>query len=178
MRPPKAKPGDERLIHDETADWVDRSSALSRLAADRRLDLEPVARQWLQHSDPGLASEGLGLLLTYWRNSPRVHDYVEVAIQWLESAEDSDMRWTAASSLGTFLKRTSRYAQEIMPALLTALEQDEDDSVQESCYTALLEQIAPEEALNLPRDSVEPFDRATDVRWDLLAPLRERYGKH
>jgi hypothetical protein len=178
MRSRKANPGDERLIHDESADWVERSSALSRLAADRRLDLEPVARQWLQDPDPGLASEGLIQLLIYWRDSPRVHEYVEVAIHWLETAEDFDRRWAAASSLGTFLKRTSRYAPEIIPALLTALEEDEDQSVQETCYEALLEQVAPEEALKLPRASVEPFDRATDVRWDLLAPLRERYGKH
>lgn len=175
MRPPKAKPGDERLIHDETADWADRGSALSRLAADRRMDLEPVARQWLQDPDPGLASEGLGQLLNYWRNSPHVHHYVNVAIQWLESADDSDMRWTAASSLGTFLERTSRFEQEIIPALLTALEQDEDEDVQEACYAALLKQIAPKE----PREFLRrDFDRSIDVRWDLLAPLRERYGRH
>jgi hypothetical protein len=31
----KAKPGDESFIHDATQDWVARSSALARLAADR-----------------------------------------------------------------------------------------------------------------------------------------------
>lgn len=178
MRRLKARPGDEHLIHDETADWGERSSALSRLAADRRPDLEPVARQWLHDPDPGLASEGLIHLLIYWRDSPRVHEYVEVAIQWLEAAEDSDMRWAAASSLGTFLERTSRYAQEIVPALLTALEQDEDESVQEACYMALLRQVAPGESGVLVDPDKIFFDCAADVRWELLTPLRERYGKH
>lgn len=176
MKRMKAKPGDEMLIHDDREDWVERTSALSRLAADGRLDLEPVARQWLDSDDPSLASEALGLLLIYWRTSPRVHDYVVRALAHLETADDAEVRAAAASSLQFFLKRQPRYLQEIVPALLRALEQDEDESVQEACYEALLDQVAPEEALKFPRASIEPFDRATDVRWDLLAPLRERYG--
>ena len=174
----KAKPGDERLIHDETADWVDRTSALSRLAADGRRDLEPVARQWLQDPDPNMAGEALGMLLTYWRHSPRAHDYVKTGIRWLETAEDPDKRWGAVAALGTYLKRTSEYAQEIIPALLIALEEDEDESVQEQSYMALLRCVAPEENIAFRLRGSHEFDRATDVRWELLAPLRERYGKH
>jgi HEAT repeats len=177
MRPRKARPGDERLIHDPTADWGERSSALSRLAADRRLDLESVARQWLQDRDPLLASEGLTHLLIYWRDSPRAHEYVQLAIQWLETGEDSDMRFAAVSALGSFLYLQGECFGEIIPALLTALEQDEDENVQEACYTALLRQIPGESGEPLAPDKVF-FDRATDVRWDLLAPLRERYVKN
>jgi HEAT repeats len=128
--------------------------------------------------DPYLAGEGLIKLLICCRDSPRAREYVEIAICWLQAAENSDMRWAAASSLGTFLERTSQHAQEIVPALLTALEQDEDESVQKECYTALLGQIAPgESGVLLAPDNIF-FDRATDVRWDLLAPLRERYVKN
>lgn len=177
MSPRKARPGDERLLHDTTADWGERSAALSRLAADGRRDLvEPVARHWLQDPDPCLASEGLSHLLIYWRDSPRAHEYVEVAIRWLKTSEHWNMRSTAASSLGTFLERTSRYADEIIPALLTALEQDKDESVQEACYEALLQHVAPGESAVLKAPDKILFDRDRDVQWDLLAPLRERHG--
>jgi HEAT repeat protein len=178
MRPRKARPGDERLIHDETADWGERSSALSRLAADGRLDLEPVARQWLQDLDPYLAGEGLIKLLIYWRNSPRSHEYVEVALRWLEIDEDPNKRWAAASALSECLYLRGTYAETIIPALLAALEQDEDQSVQEECYKALLRHVAPQESVALLDRGSLDFDRASDIRWDLLAPLRERYGKH
>lgn len=175
----KAKPGDERLVHDQTADWVDRTSALSRLAADGRLDLEPVARQWLQDPDPDMAGEALGMLLTFWRRSPHVHDYVETGIRWLETADDPDKRWGAVAALGGFLYLRGEYPEEkILRALLTALEHDEDESVQDACYRALLRHVAPEEGIAFLRRGRRDFDRATDVRWDLLAPLRERYGKH
>jgi hypothetical protein len=175
----KAKPGDERLIHDQTADWVDRTSALSRLAADGRRDLEPVARQWLQDPDPDLAGEALGLLLRYWRRSPRVHDYVETAIRWLETAEDPDKRWAAASALGSFVYLPGDYPkEEILGALLATLERDEDESVQEECYRALLRHVAPQESIAFLGRGRHDFDRTKNVRWDLLAPLRERHGKH
>jgi hypothetical protein len=173
----KAKPGDERLIHDQTADWVDRTSALSRLAADGRRDLEPVARQWLQDPDPAMAGEALGLLLTYWSRSPRVHDYVETAICWLETANDPDKRWGAAAALGGFLYLPVEYPkEEILGALLAALEHDQDESVQKECYKALLRHVAPQENIAFLLRGTRDFDRATDVRWELLAPLRERHG--
>jgi hypothetical protein len=175
----KAKPGDERLIHDQTADWGERSSALSRLAADGHRDVEPVARQWLRDPDPDLAGEALGLLLRYWSRSPRAHEYVETAIRWLETAEDPDRRWRAASALGSFLYLGGEYLEEeILGALLAALEHDEDESVQEQCYMSLLRHVAPEENIAFRRRGRHDFDRTTDVRWDLLAPLRERHGKH
>lgn len=176
MRKNKARPGDERTIHDEREDWVERGSALSRLASDGRRDLEPVARQWLTSEDRQLAREGLQLLLSYWCDSPRAQEYVCTAIKWLESSEDPDIRAAAASNLGMFLRVRQAFLDEIIPALLDALEEDDDAIVQEACYTALLWQVDREEALKFPRVGVYHFDRDTDVRWDLLEPLRERFG--
>lgn len=163
------------MIHGDAADRGERNFVVSPRAADGCTDVESVARQWLQHSDPCLAAEGLIELLMHWRDTPRAHECVEAAILWLEAADDWNERWAAASSLGRFLARTSRYAQEIIPALLTALEQDEDESVQEECYKALLRQVAPGELGKIQSRDSHEFDRATDVRWDLLAPLRERF---
>jgi HEAT repeats len=177
MRPRKAKPGDEALINDPREDWVERASALSRLAADGRLDLEPVARRWLDGDDRDLASEALAMLLTYWRNSPRIHDYVGRALQQLTTEDDPEMRAAAVTSLKLFLKPEPRYLDEILPALLNALERDDDELVQQACYMALLWHVDREEALKFPRVGVYRFDRDKDVRWDLLAPLRERVGK-
>ncbi|HWN68394.1 MAG TPA: hypothetical protein VNM90_12210 [Haliangium sp.] len=61
--------------------------------------------------------------------------------------------------------------------MLTALERDEDELVQEACYTALLWHVDREQALKFPRVGVYHFHRDNDVRWDLLASLRERYGQ-
>ena len=172
----KAKPGDERLIHDETADWGERSSALSRLVADGRRDLEPVARQWLQDPDPELAREALGMLLTFWRRSPHAHEYVETAIRWLETAENPDQRWGAASALEDYQSLPGDHPKEdVLRALLAALEHDEDESVQEECYMALLRHVAPQENIAFLRRGSHEFDRDIDVRWELLAPLRERH---
>lgn len=175
----KARPGDERLIHDETQDWAERGSALSRLAADGRRDLEPVARDWLHGDDPELAVEALGHLLTYWRDSPRAREYVKTGIGWLETRSDPWVRNATITCLTTFLELRDTHRDEILSALLRTLERDEDPVVQEDCYKVLLEQVGkPEEIKNIPHHRVRDFDRATDVRWDLLAPLRERYGKH
>jgi hypothetical protein len=171
----KAKPGDERIVHDESQDWVERGSALTRLAADGRRDLEPVARAWLRSDDPYLAVEALGKLLTFWLDSPHVHDYVTTAILWLESAKDPYKRTAAARSLGSYMSLRQEPRDDILRALLRALEHDVDDAVQETCHETLLEQVALEAALELPRSSIEPFDRNTDVRWDLLEPLRARF---
>jgi hypothetical protein len=180
MRKKKAKSGDEQLIHDETQDWVERSSALSRLAADRRQDFESVARAWLRGEDPELASEALGMLLTYWFDSPRVHEYVATAMQWLETAEDSFMRFSTANNLAHHLQLRSLEQRqeadgEILGALLHALENDEDDEVREICYEALLRRVAPEEAKTFPRFARERLSHKLDVRWDLLEPLRARF---
>jgi hypothetical protein len=185
MRPRKARPGDERLIHDEAQDWAERGSALSRLAADGRLDLEPVARDWLHGDDPELAVEALGQLLTYWRTSPRVHEYVKTGIGWLETRDNPWVRNATITCLATFMKLSSDmklvpdHRDEILSALLRTLERDEDPVVQEDCYSVLLKELGmPAEIENIPHYSVRDFDRATDVRWDLLAPLRERYSKN
>ncbi len=179
MKLMKARPGDERLIHDETQDWVERSSALARLAADGQRDLEPVARDWLHSDDPELAVEALGQLLTYWRASPRVQEYVKVGMGWLETRDDPGVRSATVTCLSTFMELRHDHRDEILGALLRTLERDEDPVVQEHCYEVLLKQLGmPEELEKLPHPSVRFFDRATDVRWELLAPLRERYGKH
>jgi hypothetical protein len=172
----KARHGDERLIHDQTQDWAERGSALARLAADGRRDLEPVAREWLHGDDPELAVEGLGHLLSYWRDSPLTHEYVKAGLDWLETRNDPWVRSATVTCLSTFLKRRHDYRDEILSALLQTLERDEDPIVQEHCYKVLLKQLGmPEEIKKLPHHSVRFFDRATDVRWDLLAPLRERH---
>ena len=177
MRPRKARPGDEHLVHDEQQDWVERGSALSRLAADGRLDLEPVAREWLHGDDPDLAVEALGQLLTYWRDSPQIHEYVKTGIDWLETMNDAGVRAATITCLATFLELRRDHRDEILRALWQTLERDEDPTVQEDCYRALLKQVMLEEEKNIPHPNVRFFDRATDVRWDLLAPLRERYGE-
>jgi hypothetical protein len=170
----KSKPGDERLIHDENQDWVERASALARLAADGRRDLEPVARGWLRSSDPYLAVDALGMLLTYWCQSSRVQDYLATAMEWLEHAGDPFMRTSSARSLASYMSLRQDPRSDILRALLKGLEHDADDTVQEACYEALLEQVAPGTALERRRSFIEPFDRHTHVRWDLLAPLIAR----
>ena len=177
MKPAQAKPEDERLVHDETAAAVDRGAALSRLAADGRLDLESVAGEWLHdETDPGLVSEGLRLVLTYWPQSPYLDAYVESTILCLAIVEESDMRRDAASSLGAVLERAPEYAERVIPELLMALDEDEDESVQRACYRALLEQVAPGQSAVLLAPDEVPFDQSRDVRRDLLEPLRARYG--
>lgn len=177
MRRKKAKPGDEKLIYDEREDSVERSSALSRLAADGRLDLEHVARQWLTSDDYHLAGDALSMLLTYWRSSSRIHDYVNTAIKWLQTSEHPLARSNAAICLGRFLKSHRQFVDEIVHALFIGLEQDEDEIVQARCYEELLKYISLDEAHKfcLPRE--RPFDRNTDVRWDLLEPLRRRFAR-
>jgi hypothetical protein len=110
---------------------------------------------------------------------------VKTGIGWLETRNDPWVRSATVTCLSTFMELSSDmklvpdHRDEILSALLRTLERDEDPVVQEHCYEVLLKQLGMAKELeNIPHPSVRFFDPATDVRWDLLAPLRERYGKH
>jgi hypothetical protein len=89
-----------------------------------------VAREWLYGDDPELAVEALGQLLTYWRGSPRAHEYVKTGIGWLETLNDPALRSATVTCLSTFLELRQDHRDEILSALLRTLERDEDLFVQ------------------------------------------------
>src|SRR5690606_30122003 len=113
---------------------VDRASALSRLAADGRTDLIPLAREWLSHKHPMLRSEAVGMLLVFWR----LEEDVPPVIGVLHDDPDDSVRGAAARALSTFLKRTNHHRDMILRALVRQLERDDDEITQRSCYEQLL----------------------------------------
>jgi HEAT repeat protein len=174
MRLVKHLPGDEQLIHDESADVVERASAFSRLASDGVRSIRPVAVEWLAHEDPLLRGEAIGKLITYWEEDADV----EAGLLMLAGDPAWDVRSSAAYSLGSYLFRSEalenrepKHKRRILAALIRQLETDPDDFVQAACYEALVRALVPGGASPTLSD---PFDREREVDWDLLAPWREQ----
>ena len=165
MRRRKQRPGDEQLLHDETANVAERASALLRLAADGRSDLIPVAKAWLEHDDVLLRSEGINMLLSFWR----LEEMVPKVVEMLHHDLDSDVRTMAADALSTFVRRTEAQKDYILGEIVAQLEREDDPISQLSIYEALLDHVLPiDQHPKLPYH----FNRDTDVNWDLLAPWR------
>lgn len=162
----KQRPGDEELLYDESADSVERASALMRLASDGRTDLVEVARAWLKHADGMLRSEAANMLLSFWR----LESELEATIALLHEDAEHDVRSMAAHALSTFLERTQRHRDRILCALVRQLEHDSHWIVQRACYEELLKHLDRERAqTELPYR----FVRERDVDWVILAPWRQ-----
>jgi hypothetical protein len=166
MRRTKQRPGDERLLYDESADEVDRASALLRLAADGRADLVSVAQAWLTHDNVTLRAEGINMLLSFWRRA----DAVPAALDLLHHDPEPDVRAMAAGALSSFVKITQSDRDHILAELVEQLEREEDPIVQHSLYETLLPHVAPGADHRLPHH----FDRERDVNWELLRPWRSK----
>src|SRR5690606_30150695 len=114
MRLEKQRPGDDCVVHDESADPVDRASALMRLACDGRRDLIPLARRWLGHHDPLLRAEAVNLLLSFWG----LDQDVPAALVLLRDDRDPSVRSMAARSLCTYVRYSEALHDDILRALV------------------------------------------------------------
>jgi len=158
----KARPNDEALLRDPSADTVDRASALSRLTSDRRLDLEPEIRRLLDAPQPMLRSEALlALVGRWWRD-----EHVDAAVAHLRRDPDPTVRRDAATALGLFVHRTGRRRDELARALVAALREDPDQLTRRRVYGELLRILAPGQTAAVPDD----FDADAHVDWALLEP--------
>jgi hypothetical protein len=161
----KSRPGDEKLIYDESADPVERAGAIFRLAVDGYPHMERLLTSLLNHSNYMLRSQSIKILLGGWEMA----EFSEKALEMLDSDPDWEARSGAAYALSKFAKSGvgKEYKSQIIRALVSSLIKDDDEAVQESCYEELLSLIAPEKGhVELPL----LFDRNRDVDWSLLEP--------
>jgi hypothetical protein len=167
MRRRKQRPGDEKLVHDETADPVERASALMRLAADGRTDLVDTAIAWLSHPESMLRSEAVTKLLVFWRRENQFSAVLDLLYQ----DPDPDVRVAAACALSTFIEPVPSHRDEVLRALVHQLEQEDDRAAQACYYEELLRHILPKGTVP---DVPHLFDRERDVDWELLRPWRSK----
>ncbi len=158
----KARPHDDAVLRDPSADTADRASALSRLTSDRRLDLEPEIRPLLDAPQPMLRSEALITLVgRWWRD-----DHVDAAVEHLRRDPDASVRRDAATALGMFVNRTGRRRAELARTLVAALREDPDQLTRRRVYGELLRILAAGHTAAVPDD----FDADVHVDWALLEP--------
>jgi hypothetical protein len=167
MRRTKQRPGDEQLVHDESADPVDRASALMRLAADGRTDLVDTAIAWLSHPESMLRSEAITKLLVFWRRENQFSTVLDL----LHHDPDPDVRAAAACALSTYIEHAPSHGDEVLRALVHQLEHEDDRAAQACYYEELLRHILPREAVP---DIPHLFERERDVDWELLRPWRSK----
>lgn len=87
MKHKKSTPADLQMLHDESADPVERSSAIPRLVADGFTDFEATLVALLNHPHFILRGEAIKVLLSKWQ----LAKYMNHAVRMLHS--DSD--WSA-----------------------------------------------------------------------------------
>lgn len=159
----KAGPEDEPTFRDADADPDERATALSRLASDRRFDLEPELRDLLHDPEPALRTEAAWTLVGRWYRE----EYLDEVLALLHQDPEPEVRADAAAALSTLVLRTGRQRERIVRELVAALRTDERATVRRRVYEDLLRILAPDrDWTGVPTD----FDPARDVDWDLLAP--------
>lgn len=162
---PKARPDDVRTAQNPQADAADRAAALSRLAADRRLDQRATIEAALHAPEPLLRATAVGLLVGQWR----IAALVPRAVELMESDPAWDVRAGAAMAIGAYARRladTDAGRGCHVRALVAALQRESDPSVQVTIYEEVLRLIGGDDAwLDLPVD----FDRERDVDWLALS---------
>lgn len=163
----KSKPEDDKLIYDESADVVERASAISRLTVDGFYEIEPLLVKLLDHESFLLRGEAIKSLLGFWRKS----EYIDNAVRLLRTDRDPTVRSDAAFALSRVTLRTGKQREMIVEKLVEGLMQDEDFGVHEECYRGLLQILAPERSLTtIPTY----FNRERDVDWELLKPYLDQ----
>lgn len=158
----KSSASDVSVLGDETADVVSRVSALSVLASDKRLDLEPEIAGLLSHPAPALRAEALLVLLARW-NKP---SYLADALQMLHRDPSWQARTDAALTLVWFAQGNPQEKDRLLRELTRCLMQDEDVSVQQVCYEGIIDLLAPADLPEVP----DFFDRERDVDRELIRP--------
>jgi HEAT repeat protein len=166
MRRRKAHPEDEKLIYDEAADPVERSSAMLRLAVDGFGQMEPLLQELLKHSHEMLRSEAISILLGGWKKAT----YFEHGVQMLHSDREPQVRSSVALALCQFVSRNeegTKYRDRVIRELTRALLQDQDGFVRSGCYEEILKLHNPGKFnFDLP----DELDLERDVDWSLLKP--------
>ena len=159
----KQHPGDVQLVRDESADPVDRASAMMRLAVDGHWEMIDLADQWLARDELELRVEAVGLLVGYWK----LEDRIPITIEHLKHDPHTDVRSRAAAALVDFLNRTGKHRDRILKVLVHQLQNDTDYLVQRYAYELLLRTLLSERPIPEPPYA---FDRGRDVDWSLLRP--------
>jgi len=167
----KSKLGDEKLIYDESADMVDRDSAIFRLAVDGYEEMQPFLENLLNHSQYMLRSRAIKVLLGGWGLSK----YFDKAVEMLHSDPDYSVRSGACFALSQYASNFEdgrKRRDNIISQLIRRLLEESDVAVQESCYDELLRII---EGKRFHSKNYE-FNRNKDVDWKLFQPYLEKYN--
>ena len=157
----KSKPRDLIIASDETADVVERSSAIARLRFDGCTELEPLLVKLLQHKSFLLRRDAIVTLVGFWEKS----EYVETALRMLQADPDESVRSGAAYALAEFVLNTGTNRQNVINSLTKQLQRETQFGVQEECYKSLLKLVAPHKLMQTAQTT---FKRERDVDWNLL----------
>jgi hypothetical protein len=164
----KSSPADDALISDRSADEVDRSGAMGRIAFDGIERLEPEIAAQLDDPSEMVRGEAIGVLLSWWHREA----YLGHALEMLRSEPDEFVRGCVAGALGGFIQRRPTdppvdpaQRDVAFNALVRAFLDDPDRHVQETAYCELYEVLTGRRAA-LP----EHFNPEGDVDWELMAP--------
>lgn len=159
----KSKIEDERKIHDERIDAVERSSAISRLRFDGYEGMESLLVKLLKHPSFLLRRDAVVTLVGFWRKP----EHLNAAVNLLHKDADETVRSGAAFALGEFVTPTGEQKIFVVSELTKALKTDSQPNVQEAIYKALLKILEPTRQLPAAQTA---FKRERDVNWNLLAP--------
>jgi HEAT repeat protein len=164
----KSTPADDALISDRSADEIERSDAMIRIAFDGIYRLKTEIAAQLDDPSVMVRGEAIRVLLGRWQ----LDAYLEHALDMLRAEPDEDGRADAALALGWFIAlRPPEFPVDegqrdvIMPALVQAFLDDPSRYVQEVAYCQLHEVLTGRRAA-LP----EQFNPETDADWEMLAP--------
>ncbi len=167
----KSKPKDKQLIYDESADIVERSEAILRLAIDGYDEMESLLVKLLDHPHYLLRSEAVKVLVGGWG----IENYLEKAIQMLHFDPEWDVRYDSAFALTQFIrlfKEGTNHKNRVLKELIICLINDEDPSVRKNCYEGIIKILNPEKAnAELPME----FNSIKNVDWEMLQPYLEKY---
>ena len=164
MKRRKSREGDERLIHDESANVAERASAIFRLAVDGFTEMEPYLVELLSHKEYLLRAESIKVLLGGWGKER----HLDKAIEMLHYDLEYEVRSSTAFSLDGFVVRFEdgqKHKERVLKELIKQLQNDEDQFVQRQCYVSALLII---ENKRIGVEVQDNFNREKDVDWNLL----------
>lgn len=167
----KSISNDEKIIYDESADPIERSDAIGRLGFDCFYEMQPLLEKLLKHSNNFIRAEAIKVLLARWG----LDNYVERAIEMIHHDPNWDVRGDAVFSLVEYLKYSDKkenVSDKILKELVYCLLNDNDESVQRTCYEKFYEVVTGK----YPQINSVEFDRNRNVDWSLLHLYIEKYG--